>query len=422
MKKIVIAGASTYGVKNHGDDAMLSVFCRGLKEVIPDLEIVFLARHPDKAFDELYGVRSIKNLDHDSKKESVGRWYRGLNPGDPTDHLREIRKELDESSLLVIGGNSFMEISIGLFRGTAPYAALLVTLAKFLEKPIMLYGVEVAPLQTEIVKQLARYVVTNSDVITLREETSKQELMKLGISDRNIHVLADPVFGLDPIQDKEKGKEILEKENIHIKSGKLVGVAFRHHYWSWSDKEFENYSTVMANICDYMIENLGVDLLFIPNCTYNIDTEYEDDRVVAQVVFDKMKWKERAHQVKNEYSLFETLSLYPLIDMIVSNRRHSLIFGAIHGIPIVGISFEWRLKPGVSLTSGWHFRPFMDSMSAGEQLVIIEESSPESWKNVIKHTWNDRESVSKKISQALPDQREKALQYANFAADLITNG
>ena len=71
MKKIVIAGASTYGVKNAGDDAMLSNLVNGFRRRIPDCEMTFLARHPDKRFDEVFGVSSIKNFEHDSKKQSL---------------------------------------------------------------------------------------------------------------------------------------------------------------------------------------------------------------------------------------------------------------------------------------------------------------------------------------------------------------
>ena len=64
VNKVVIAGASVYGLENHSDDAMFSVFCRELRANIPDVEIALLARHPNKAFDEIYGVKSIKNMEN----------------------------------------------------------------------------------------------------------------------------------------------------------------------------------------------------------------------------------------------------------------------------------------------------------------------------------------------------------------------
>ncbi|MFC2017467.1 polysaccharide pyruvyl transferase family protein [Chloroflexota bacterium] len=410
MNKIVIAGGLSLAIKGLGDDAQLDVLCQGLRERLPNLEIVCLSRHPGKAYDELHGVKSIKNLDYDSRQESVGRWFRGLNPGDPTDHLREIVKAIDESDLIIIGGDPFIDMTLGFLKGPTPFAALLVTLAKFLQKPIMLYGVNIGyPLQTEIGRELTRYCVTNSDLVTVREEFSRQALTDLGISDRDIHVLADSAFGLNPIQGTEKGKKILEKEDIHLKSDKVVGVSFRHMEWRWSHQDFEDHGAMMANICDYMIENLDVDILFIPQCTYNIDDEYEDDRVAAKYVFNKMKLKERAHRIKDEYPLGEMLSLYRLIDMIVSSKRHSLMFGAVHCVPPVGIGAEG------------HMKPILDELSLGDSFVNIEEFSPDLLKMRIKQTWDDRESITQRIDELLPALREKALQHAKLAADLIEN-
>ncbi len=411
MKKIVIAGTSTYGIENQGDDALLSVFCRGMQEKLPDVEITLLARHPDKAFNETFGIKSIKNLEHELREDSIGRWFWGLNPGDPTDHLGEIMKAIKECDLLVIGGDPFIEITQGFLRGLGPYAALLVTLAKFLQKPIMLYALHISlPLQTELGKELTRFCVTNSNLVTVREEFSKQKLIDLGIGDENMHVLADGVFALDPIRDKEEGEKILKKEDVHITSPRVVGVGFRHMYWKWSSEDWEFYAAAMADACDDMIENMDVDLLFIPNCTYNLDHKYDDDRLAAKEVVERMKFKERAHQIRGKYSLYELLALFRCIDMIISNRRHSLVFGAIHGVPPVGVGVEW------------HMKPVMEELSLGDGFVKMEDFSSELLKKRIKQTWDDRENISKKISETIPGLREKALRYTELAARLIEGG
>ena len=80
--KLVITGASTYGVDNMGDDAMLSTLIQGIKEKYDEPEITFLARHVDKKYDGFSGFKAIKNLDHESKRESEGRFFLGLNAGD----------------------------------------------------------------------------------------------------------------------------------------------------------------------------------------------------------------------------------------------------------------------------------------------------------------------------------------------------
>jgi len=61
MKKIVLAGTSVYGLENHSDDSMLSVFTREIHANLNDVRIVLLARHPSKKIDELFYVNSLKN-------------------------------------------------------------------------------------------------------------------------------------------------------------------------------------------------------------------------------------------------------------------------------------------------------------------------------------------------------------------------
>lgn len=408
MKRIVIAGTSVYGIENQGDDALLSVLCRELHNNISDLEITWMARHPSKEFDKLYNVKSIKNLEHDSKEHSMGRWFYGLNPNDPPEHLRKIKMSLEECDLLIIGGDPFNEISLGVYRGLMPYAALLITLAKFLQKPVVLYSIHMGrPLETEMGKELTKYCITNSNLVTLREEFSRQVLIDMGISVDNTVVAADSAWGLDPVDNKEKGKEILVMEGIKFKSERIVGINFRHQYWNWKESDWDFYRSILVEACDYIIEKLQADILFIPNCTYNIDHYYEDDRPVAKEIIERMKNSGNAHQIAGKYNLYETLSLFPFLDMHFSNRRHSLIFAAIHGVPPVASGGEWHIKPA------------MDELSLGDKFVDIEGFSSDLLKNKLAETWNERESIKDQINKVLPELRQRALLHGKVAADLI---
>lgn len=410
MKKIVVAGASTYGVKNAGDDAMFRNLINGIKKRIPNSQITFLARHPDKDFDNFFGIKSIKNIEHDSKKQSLGRWFCGFNPGDSTEHLERIRKAIEECDLIIIGGNSFMEVSGSSFlRGVVSYSATLATWARLFQKPYALYGVAAHPLKNDITKQLARFLCGNANIVTVREEFTKQQLLDAGVNDANIQVFADPAFGIDPVSDRDKALNILKNENIQLNSQKIIGIAFRHMYWVWNEKEFEHYSIKMANLCDFMIENFGAELLFIPNCTYNVDTKYEDDRVIAELVRNKMKRPEKAHLIRNEYNLTETLSLYQLLDMLLSNRRHSCIFGAIHNVPFIAMSTGHM----------WHFKPFVKALSIPGQAVSFTEDSLNSLKSEIRETWKNRVTLSQKISKAVPFLKEKARKQVDVILDTI---
>ena len=410
MKKIVIAGASTFGVNNFGDDAMFSNLVDGLRRRIPDCKLTFLARHPNKEFDNYFGVRSIKNIDHESKKQSLGRRFFGFNPDDPTNHLREIRQEIADCDLMVLAGNSFMEVSGNDFlRGVASYAALLATLAKLFEKPFCLYGVACHPLQDDYTKQIARFLCENAKIVTVREDFTKQQLLSAGVNGSNIHVLADPAFGIEPSRNRAEALAILKDENIQLNNQKVIGVCFRHLYWKWKDDECAKFTTKMARLCDLMIEGLSAELLFIPNCTYQVDTPYEDDKVISELIRKKMKYAKKTHLIKGDYNLEQVLSLFQLLEMMVSNRRHSCIFASLYNLPIIALSIE----------TDWHLRPFMEALSLSEQVVNFRDTNIDFLQIKIKETWLNKDSIARKLSGVLPNLRKKAQQHTDLLAQLL---
>ena len=413
MKKFVVAGPSTYGVKNAGDDAMLRNLVDGLRGHFPDSDIILLARHPDPDFDREFGVHSIKNVDHDSKRESRGRWFRGFNAGDPTDHLASIRHAIEECDLLIIGGNSFMEISANEFlRGVASYVALLVEWAKFLQTPYMLYGVEAHPISDPMTRQLTRFIVDNSELVTVREHASREQLLKAGADDRRIKVLADPAFGLQPARDRKLAMDLLRSEGITFRSDHVVGIGFRHMYWQWGPTETEQYTRKMAALCDSVIDRTGADLLFIPNCTYDVDTQNEDDRVMARAIRREMKNPRRTFLIEGDYLLSKTLAFYTVLDAFISNRRHACIFAALHEVPFVALSTGYM----------WHFTPFVEALSMPNQAINFIDEPLDALGACVERTWEDRRALSRTLASALPELRTRAHQHTVEIANLVNGG
>jgi len=412
MKRIVIAGTSVYGIGNMGDEALLSVLTRELHRNIEDLEITWIARHPGTELDSLYNIqKSIKNLDHDCKADSIGRYYLGLNPGDSGENLQGIIKVLEKCDLLILGGDPFNEISMGVYKGLAPQAALYITLAKFLKKPVMLYSIHMGrPLKTDLGKELTKYCITNSTIVTLREKFSKDVLKQMKISTDNTVILSDSAWGLEPIFNLEKGKKILEKEKITFRNNNIVGFNFRHQYWVWKKGEWNTYCKMLAEVCDWMIEEFDTDILFIPNCNYEIDKKinlYQDDRPTQNDIVNNMKNKNYAHKINGKYNLFETLSLFPHIDMHFSNRRHSLVFAAIHGVPTVACGGEW------------HIKKVMTELEMDDLFIKVEELNVDKLKKSLKTTWQKRKQYSKRIKEIIPRLYEDAIKNGKVAADLI---
>lgn len=399
LNKVVITGSSTYGVKNHGDDAMLATLVQGLRRDNPDIELTFLCRHPDKSYDRVFGFNSLKNLDHDSKDAAAGRIFWGLNPGDPGKHLQAITNAISESDLLIIGGNSFMELFPNAFlKGVSSYAATLATISRFVGTPFALYGVNVV---TEIIKETTRahaiFLTGNATAVTLRENSGKQLLLDVGAADINLHTLGDPAFGIEPAAVNTL--EILKRQGITLEKKPVIGVSFRYEYWNGDEASFGLIGRMLASALDGIITSLGAQILFIPNCTYTRGNRWQDDRLVHRQIQDAMIQKRQAFSVEEDLTVFETLGLYSLLDMHLSNRRHSCVFAALKSVPFVAID--------VSLSG--HMSPFMSDLGVPGQLIKMESAAE--IKEIAVNTWQERRAIMKKMTPNVERLIQSARQH-----------
>ncbi|TNE66511.1 MAG: polysaccharide pyruvyl transferase family protein [Alphaproteobacteria bacterium] len=400
MKKFVVTGASTYGVKNMGDDAMLATMVQGLKAAHPGCDISFLARHPDADYDRVFGFKSLKNLDHDTREAAAGRIFWGMNPGDPDDHLKAMARAIAEADLLIIGGNSFMELfPNGFLKGISSYAATLATFAKFVGTPIALFGANVVDdITQETTQAHARFLAGNAIAVTMREESGKNYLTDLGIGDRNMHVLGDPAFGFDcPKQD---ARAILAREGIELEEGRpVIGVGFRYEYWKGGDEEFLAIGRQVSALLDELVESLCAQVLFVPNCTYTQSNKWQDDRVVHAGMMADMKHRAHARSVSQDLSVFETFALFSLLDMHVSNRRHSCIFAAMNQVPFAALAGSLQ----------GHMPPFAADLGVPGQVAAMTD-----WPAVraLAHkTWTDRDTLKAAMAPRVAHLRETARQH-----------
>lgn len=340
--KIIVTGASTYGVDNMGDDAMFSALIKSLKKKYSKCEIVFLARHPSKDFDKLFGLKSIKNLDHDSNSAAFGRFFLGLNKGDNRSNLNDIYKELSSADSLIIGGNSLMEISENTFlRGVSTYSTTLATLALFLGIPYYLYGLNiVSPIDSDYVKKQAKFLVENAERVSVRERVVLEYLKKAKVETKNTFVTGDPAYGVNLEEVRKINTSgLLKKLKINLKTDrKIISLCVRSQYWKSSNKDLITLANKIARTVKNIKKNIDCQIIFIPNCYYEHGHPNEDDRLINDMVRKRIGNIDEVFFINKKLNLYETISIFQFIDLHISNRRHSNIFAALFGKPFISIN------------------------------------------------------------------------------------
>jgi polysaccharide pyruvyl transferase CsaB len=286
--KIALSGY--YGFDNAGDEALLSAITSALKRVVGEVEFVVFSGAPDRTA-SLHGIRAVHYL----------------NP-------LAIWRELASADLLISGGGSiFQDVTSA---RSLPYYISVVALARLLRRPVIFYAQGVGPINRPFSKFLMRLVANRVNLITLRDEDSREYLQSLGVVRPQLLVTADPVFSLVPgDQDEHRAQRIA----AGIANGKpIVGVSVRR--WPALD----GYQSHLAKVLDRIAEQ-GYQIVFVPMA-------YPDDISECNLVASLMQHDARV--LEKYMTSREHLAFISSLKLMVGMRLHALVLAAAAGFPL----------------------------------------------------------------------------------------
>lgn len=290
---VVISGY--YGYKNIGDDSLLQAIINNLREEKPDIKITVLSAQPKQTKD-LFGVNAI---------------YR-FNP-------LAISKLLKKSRVLISGGGSLLQDVTS--TKSMRYYNWVLRLAIRKKTKTMVYANGIGPLNNEKNREICCKTLNLTDVITLREENSKAELLKLGVTNENIKVTADPAFSLAS-----------DTEN---KIFDLEGIPKDKKYFALSVREWKNCENkllpVVAKIADSVYEKYGFYPVIIP-----MQKKY--DMNICKKLKSMIKCK--SYIIEGSYSANQLIRMIGDCEFSVGMRLHALIYSLCAEVPVVGVSYD----------------------------------------------------------------------------------
>ena len=401
MMRIVLAGG--YDTQNLGDHAMLVVLREQLERRFGEVKITLLSRHPDSYFDESYDVQSIPNLDHASREDARGKWFRCLNGEEDTVHLEDISNAIGQADLFVIGGGRMLvDYTHGFQRGHLAYFVQLTTLARFLGTPMMLYAHSLEPLATESGAEHLRFLAANAAGISVREQPSQRVLTDLGIDPALVEIIPDPAFGLSLVPPY-----IGPKLPAIPQDGRpLLAVNVRSY--AWRDGDVSAFEEQLAQLLDRVIAATDARLLCVPQMTYAVDSAETDDRAVARRIAARMEHSADVLTIEQPLLVEEALGIYGHVTALLSMRRHGMLFAASQGVPVMPLSAE-RNADYMASTLGIE--------DCGVDLADVERSVA----TVSRVLRNSRE-LGRDIAERTAEVGEDIPAYAELAARILSSG
>ncbi|VBB05495.1 polysaccharide pyruvyl transferase [Lucifera butyrica] len=361
MSDIVISGY--YGFANAGDEAMLAAMVEALTDLEPNIKLTVLSGNPEDT----------------RRRHGVDAVYRLNYP--------EIVRVLAKSRLLISGGGSLLQ-DVTSDRSLYYYLSIMM-LAKKMGKPVMLYAQGIGPVRGSLARGAMRYIGNMVDIITVRDEGSKEELKRLGVTKPPVYVTADPVLALHPV-DKQVGRTILRRYALEGATP-LIGISVRE----W--KDWPHYKQVLAQSADAIAAEFGARILFLP-------MQWPEDMEAARKIAGRMK--EPATILQEECTTNELLSLVGNLDLLIAIRLHALVFAAVMHTPLIGISYDPKIERFLESLGQTHIGTLQDVMVEG----LLEK---------MRQLWPQRREQDRMQEERIHALRDKAFKNAELALELI---
>ncbi len=294
--EIILSGY--YGFSNSGDDAILKMIIRDIKERKSNIGITILSNKPQEA----------KNI---YKVNAVNRW-----------NFFAIAKALKKSKLFISGGGSVIQ-DVTSTKSLLYYLSLIL-LAKRYNNKVMLYANGIGPVNGRANIKRTKNVLNKTDVITLREPDSEAFLEELGVLNPKIKVTCDPAIGLCEIP-LDEAEDLLFRYDLFSK--KYVVVSLRE----WKNAAL--FEDEFKRAVKQLKKDYGYEVMFIP-------LQYPQD-----IEFNKKMAKETGSIcIERRLSAEMCIALATKSEFVVGMRLHMLIYAFVAGVPSLGISYDPKVE------------------------------------------------------------------------------
>lgn len=363
--EILISGY--YGFKNSGDDALLMAIIDDIKREKESPDITVLSANPRETIKQ-YRVNAVNRL-----------------------NVFKILKHMKKGGMLISGGGTLMQDSTS--TQSLIYYLGVIKAAMKRGMKVMLYSNGIGPLENEVNRKRVKRVIDKVDLITLRDSDAYEELKKLGITSPETVVTADPVFGMD-ISDPEYGRRLLERFNVPKDAKRVMGVSVRRS--RNTDADFES---AIAAMCDYAAEKYGCYTVFVPMQTIR-------DEGISRSIMAKMKSKSSIIDI--HLDVYDMISATASMDLFVGMRLHSLIYATTGQVPLIGISYDPKIKSFMEYT--------------GQALCAdVDETDAQKACELVDLCMENYDDIKSKLGESYKELKEKALLNGRLAIDLYNN-
>ena len=269
-------------------------------------------------------------------------------------------------------------------------------LGKLLGKPVIKYTADMGPFVSNVTRCSAKFYLNRIDLILARSEETKQQLTELGVR-TPVAVCPDTGLLLEP-------DAISEKDFALLGSACLIGLSVS--YVAEQKVGHDIYVDMMAELCDYLVDQFGASVLIIPNEIAPERPIYDDVRV-AHRIFEAVNNKTLVSVFDEEFLASYLKGVIAGCQMVVAARYHTVVAALSSGVPTISLS--WHEK----------YRSLMELFGQEEYIVDLGSINIEELEQKVSDLWSDRTVVREEILSHKPAVREGVLKGIRLTKQVI---
>ncbi len=350
-----------YGFGNMGDDSLLRAIIANLRQVSPDAKITVMSKTPKKTA-AIYGTKTIQRF-----------------------HPLSVIRAMRHAKVLLFGGGNLLQD--GSSARSLLYYTWILKLGRMCGLKQMVYANGIGPLQTEKSRAASARALACADLVTLREKDSIEECLRLGVSEKQLRLTADPAFTL---QEADSAWVTRRCERLGMCPGtRYFVVALRE----WKKDAAEKKAKVAA-VCDKIYQLYGYVPVFLP-------MHDPLDVAVNREVADLCQCR---HLFLTKVTGSELLGILRKMEFVIAMRLHTLIYSTAVGVPSMGLAYDGKL------------RAFMETMG---QPYILETPEEKPFLACVETLIKEKENIRASLLAQKAHLTELAMQDAQQAAELL---
>ncbi len=284
------------------------------------------------------------------------------------------------------------------------FALLSIWNASLSDNEVVVCSATIGPYKNPVLRFLARRILNNVSLISLREEFSRDYLESIGVKRPEIQVTADLAFLMESDNDVDCTR-VSEVLNVDADGNVIVGICPAAMMNSMLPED--EYIRLISEVSGFLIEDIGATVIYIANTFQDID--------LVDKIYQAVGNPEKTRRVPFNASATETKSIIELCDLFICSRFHALVASTSLGIPSIGlVSYSYNKFHGIIGKMMGQEEYLLDIDQTFEYDAFFNELRLKSEKIL-----RDKESVRANLLMNCASTKEQALVNGYLIRDLI---